>query len=307
VRTLVTGAFGAIGGRIAQGLRSRGHDVVIHGRTLPQDRAAWTEGYEARYCDLTTMDAAAARQVVAGCEAIIHLASLDEVEAAAAPEAALAVSGVATGVLLDACEVEGVKRFIFASTLYVYGQLRGVIEEGSALHAEHPYARAHLAGEAHCLRGRGRVRSIVARLANVYGAPPTESAARFSTAHAGFCRSALRDGEIVLRSSGEDLRDFVSVQDVAQAFDILLNAADPAQLFVVGSGVTRSVLSVAETVQAVCRSHLGLSIPIRRAEKTGAPAASFDLNVARLRALGYSPHNSMEQETIKFLEMLSNE
>lgn len=307
MRTLVTGAFGAIGGRIAQGLRSRAHEVLIHGRTPRPNRAAWTDGYEARYCDLTTMDVSAARQLLAGCDAVIHLASLDEVEAAGAPEAALSVSGVATGALLEACEAEGVKRLIFASTLYVYGQLRGVIDEASALHAEHPYARAHLAGEAHCQRARGRVRTIVARLSNVYGAPPTESAARFSTAHASFCRAALRDREIVLRSSGDDLRDFVSVEDVTQAFDLLLKAPDPAPLFVVGSGATRSVLSLAETVQTVCRAHLGLSIPIRCAEKTGAPPEPFDLNVTRLRALGYSPHDSIEQETVRFLEMLSNE
>lgn len=310
MRVLLTGAFGFLGGRIAEHLRAGGAEVVLSGRSIPPRAAGWAQGFTVRLGDL--LDPAQIGALPGGLDAVIHLASLDENEAAADPEQALLVSAGATRRLLAAAREAGASRFVFFSTFHVYGPSAPHgptrIDEDTPPRAAHPYAIAHLAGEGFCRQAHAAgLPCAILRVSNGYGAPTRADVDRYTLAHNDFCRQAVRAGRIVMKTPGAQQRDFVWVGDVARAAELVLEAPREALgegVFNVGGERSLSILALAELVQARARSVLGREVAIERPPGEGAPAPPVELSVARLRRLGYAPADRLADETDRLLRLL---
>lgn len=109
-RTLVTGGSGRVGTWIVPALAARGEVVVLDRRPPAACPARFVEG------DVT--DAEAVRAAVVGCDAIVHLAAIPD---EAPLDTLLEVNVAATGIVLDAARVEGVRRVVLASSNRVTG------------------------------------------------------------------------------------------------------------------------------------------------------------------------------------------
>jgi nucleoside-diphosphate-sugar epimerase len=135
LRILVTGAGGFVGGVIARMLRARGDEV----RTVARgDYPELTKlGYEHHRGDLS--DPAVAKSVIAGMDAVIHVAAKAGVWGKAADYESSNIT--ATQNLLDACVEAAVKRFVFTSSPSV------TFDGGDAKNANEslPYPAQHLA------------------------------------------------------------------------------------------------------------------------------------------------------------------
>ena len=294
MRLLITGAFGYLGGRLTEWLRGRGHSVVLGAFMTPAWATAWSRPYEVRPLDV--LNRAQADAAVDGIDAVVHLAALDENEAMRDPALALAVSRVGTQHLAEACARTGA-RLVFFSTFHVYGPgAPPIIDEETRPQPTHPYALAHLAGEEACRGG-----AIILRPTNGYGAPIAREVDRFTLAHNDFCRQAVTDGKIVLKTSGEQLRDFVWCDDIAQAVELTLPQGNA--VYNVGSGGARSIVSLAERVQARAQAVLGRPIPIERGAATGK-VAPLEVRIDRVRALGYRPTDAIDREADRLLALL---
>jgi dihydroflavonol-4-reductase len=109
-RVLVTGATGFVGAHVVASLVARGVRVVALSRTAPHHLA---EAVEAKKGDV--LDAAALGEAARGCDGAIHCAGRVSRDARDAAEMRLLhVKG--TRAVLDACEAQGVKRVVIAST-----------------------------------------------------------------------------------------------------------------------------------------------------------------------------------------------
>jgi len=121
----LTGATGYTGGRLLRLLRERGHEVAALVRpasVTPQVRASG-----ARLVEGGLGDRAAARDLVEGAEALIHVAAV--YRTAGHPDAYYREVNVGgTEALLDAAAAAGLRRFVHTSTVGVHG------------HIEHPPA-----------------------------------------------------------------------------------------------------------------------------------------------------------------------
>src|SRR5206468_647643 len=72
------------------------------------------------------LDAAAVRQAVVGCDVVYHFAGFADLdEAATKPQETIQDNILGTAIVLEAAAEAGVKRFIYASTIYVYSNLGG--------------------------------------------------------------------------------------------------------------------------------------------------------------------------------------
>lgn len=307
MRVLLTGAFGYLGGRIAERLRAGGAEVVLAGREPPPGARKFIQPYEVRHFDV--LDSQAVTMGCGGVDAIVHLAALDEREAAAAPDQARRVSEQGTATLLRAAEQHGVKQLVFFSTFHVYGKTSSeVIHEDLPLVPTHPYAVAHWAGEEVCRVHRGNCSTTCLRVSNGYGAPLWRDVDRWSLAHNDFCRQAIVNGMIRLSSSGTQHRDFVWVEDVAQALELVLAAPsrpeDPRVLNV-GGALSLSIFDLAQRVSRVAEEILGHAVPIERPEPTeqsqGVPVR---YSIQRLTAAGYEPSDRIDTETRRILALL---
>lgn len=307
VRVLVTGGFGFLGGRLALGLKARGHEPVLIGRRV---RPSGTFGLPHAALDvLSPVEDLRATLRHFGVEAIVHLAALDEVEAVRDPELALRVSGEGTRRLIEAAQAEGHPRFVFFSTFHVYGRAFAPrIDEELPAKASHPYAIAHLAGEGYCRQANELAgpRCVVFRFSNGYGAPADLAVERWSLAHNGLCREAVTNGTVTLLTPGTQRRDLVWLDDAAQATDLVLRAptallAEP--VFNLGGGRAITIVELANVVAARASRLLGKEVRVTRPSE-GQPTPPFEYSIERLRALGYEPHDELVRETDVLLDRL---
>jgi UDP-glucose 4-epimerase len=273
---LVTGATGALGPVVVHTLLAQGHAVRALVRTPPPPgllppTVALIPG------DIT--DAASLAAAVTGCTAVVHLAALLHITnpppSLAAAYTHINVTG--TRHLVAAAHAAGVPRFIFASTIAVYGAHPGqVITEATPPHPTTLYARTKLAAEqivrattfAH---GPG----TVLRLASVYG-PRVQGNYRrllFSLARGRFLPllfqfwrgSAARPAP----HQPPNHRTLVYDRDVAAAIaGCLTHPAAPGGLFNVTDGTTHPMPAI---LAAICAA---LGRPVPRLHLPYAPLAA---------------------------------
>ena len=135
MKVLVTGAGGFVGAVIARMLRARGDEVRTVARgDYPELTKLGCEHHRGNLAD-----PAVARSVVAGIDAVIHVAAKAGVWGKAADYVSSNIT--ATQNLLDACAAAGVTRFVFTSSPSV------TFDGGDAKHANEslPYPAQHLA------------------------------------------------------------------------------------------------------------------------------------------------------------------
>lgn len=267
MRILIAGGFGLIGGRLGRHLHFAGHQVILGSRNarnlpdwLPQAgvvQTDWNDGY-------------ALERICCGVDVVIQAAGMNAQDCVADQVAALEFNGVATARLFGAASRAGVKRFIYLSTAHVYASpLVGTITEDTCPRNLHPYATSHLAGENAVLSigQRGQIEGIVLRLSNAFGAPVHKDVNCWMLLANDLCRQAVQSGRMVLHSSGLQLRDFIAMTEVCRIvehisiheFDALLPS-----ILNVGSGVSHSVIGLAQLIQRRSKLVLGFEPALQR-------------------------------------------
>lgn len=260
MRVLITGGFGYIGGRLAEHLHKAGHQIILGSRSS-RSSPAWLPKAEVVQTDWN--DTCALERICTGIDVVIQAAGMNAQDCSADPLAALEVNGLATARMTAAASRSRVKRFIYLSTAHVYASpLAGTITEETCPRNLHPYATSHLAGENAALGAclRGEIESVVLRLSNSFGAPTHRDANCWMLLVNDLCRQAAESGKMVLSSSGLQQRDFIPLAKVCRAIEHLSSrdfSPHLPEIVNVGSGVSKSVLEMAELVRRRCRLTLG--------------------------------------------------
>jgi UDP-glucose 4-epimerase len=228
---------------------------------------------------------------------------MNEVDAAKDPMGALCINAKESLAWLRAAQNASVKRFIFFSTAHVYASpLIGRLDEATLPAPRHPYAITHRATEDFVLAAHaaGEIDGLVLRLSNAIGAPADAEVNRWMLVANDLCRQAVRDGKLVLKSSGLQLRDFVPMQDVTKA--ILHFATAPRAtwgdgLFNLGSGTSISVYDLACLIGERARAIFGRDVPVERvAPIEGETPPPLDFCIKKLRATGFVPTGDLARE-----------
>jgi UDP-glucose 4-epimerase len=137
----------------------------------------------------------------------------------------LEVNAVATARLMQAAIRQGVKRFLYISSIHVYGNpLTGKVTEETKPNPVHPYAYSHRAGEDVVFSSHqsGEIEGIVIRLSNSYGAPADKGTNCWMLLANDLCCQIANTSKIILKSSVSQRRDFISITDACRAITHLL-------------------------------------------------------------------------------------
>jgi UDP-glucose 4-epimerase len=197
MRVLVTGGAGFLGSHVADALSSAGHQVTIFDRRpspyLRPDQEMITGDLQ----DVPAVTAAMHQQ-----EAVYHLAGFADLNRARhEPLATVRENVLGTAQLLEAAREAGLKRFVFASTIYVFSRLGGFYrcsKQSAELYVEE-YQR------------RYGLDFTILRFGTLYGprADETNSIWRY-------LRSALARRRIDYPGSGEEVREYIHVRDAGR-------------------------------------------------------------------------------------------
>lgn len=152
-----------------------------------------------------------------------------------------------THVLLEAAKEARVKLFIHVSTDEVYGDgLSGVAShEGSVLEPTNPYS-ASKAGAEYLVKAYHRsfaLPTIITRGNNVYG--PHQYPEKIIPK---FVNQLIRGLPITLHGTGDNTRNYLFVEDVARAFDVILHNGRVGETYNIGGDNVHSNIEVARDI-----------------------------------------------------------
>jgi UDP-glucose 4-epimerase len=281
-RVLVTGGSGFIGSHVipallAQGASVSSVDLVEPARPVP--------GVPTLVGDLT--DPGVVRAAVhEDIDAVVHLAAATSVLVSIErPARTVDVNVTATAALLERCREVGVGSFVFASTNAVAGPVPPDrrIDEQVVLRPLTPYGASKAAAEMlmSAYTAVYGVRCVPLRFTNVYGPGMTGK----DSIVARIMRAALAGGGMTVYGAGEQVRDYVYVEDVAAAVTLALVRSDIAGPVVIGAGQSYSVLDIL----ALARQATGAALPAEHvpAKEGEMPRVIVDPSYAR--SLGWRP------------------
>jgi len=282
--------MGYVGGRIAQALAVSDRFDLVLGSRVARPSPVWVPG--ARVLPMDWISLESLQVACDGVDAIVHCAGMNDAECLRDPVAALEVNGVNTVRLLEAAKACGVERFIYLSTVHVYGApLVGRIDEASLPCARHPYASSHRAAEDAVLAAGPGMAGIVLRLSNGFGVPAHPDVDAWTLLVNDLCRQAVIDRGLSLRSAGLQRRDFVTLHDIGRVVAHFLEV--PAALighgiFNVGGGHAMRIIDMAHIIQARCQAVLGFAPQIIRPQPAlDETSPELDYRIARLLATGF--------------------
>lgn len=297
---LVTGGFGYLGGRIVEHLVSHGASVRLTTRRPAGSHPNWAGSVDVAP---EPADQAGWAPILAGVGAVVHLAAANEIVCAADPAGSIEPNVTAAVRLIGAAREAKVGRLLYLSTAHVYGApLEGSIDENRLPRPIHPYAITHRAAEDFVLAAHDQrwLDGIAVRLSNGFGAPADPAVDRWTLLVNDLCRQAVVNRRLVMRSSGLQRRDFITLTDVAAAVGHLLTLPRDRLgdgLFNVGGAYAPTVYDMACLVAERARVVLGAEIPVERpAPAPGEVAQPLDYRIDKLLATGFRLAGNVGEE-----------
>lgn len=261
---LITGASGYIGSYFVKNLDQKLNRIIPLVRKLPSYFKEWKEKFDVIECDITNLDIL--KEKIPNVDCIIHLAAYNDILTKVNPEKALIVNGIGTRNMLELARENHCQLFIYFSTLQVYGkELTGTISIDSPIKTHDDYALTHYIAELYCkmYSESFNMNIAVVRPSNIFGAPMNKKIDRWSLVPLCFCKSAFEENKIVLRSSGKQNRDFISLEFVLENIDFLLKKFEQGfKIYNISSGVTFSIADIAQLVHTVGSSEIDQNLEL---------------------------------------------
>lgn len=240
--------------------------------------------------------AAVALRVTAGADVAVHLAANTGVGPSIEdPMQDCTINVVGTLTYLEACRLNAVRRFVFASSGASVGECKPPIHEELAPHPASPYGASKLAGEAYCssyARSFG-LGTVALRFGNCYGplsGHKTSVVAKFiREAFAGECWEIYGDGG--------QTRDFIYVEDVIDAIILAGTAGSlEGEIFQIASSTETTVSELATKLAAILKSR-GVRPPDMRYAnaRVGDVVRNYSDTTKARAHLGWSPKVSLDE------------
>ncbi len=296
MRVLVTGGSGFIGSHVVDKLRARGHEPVIYDlRPSP-----WHLDPDARVDTVlgSITDREALERALHSCDAVAHLAAVADVnDVHASPEEAERVNARGTVAVLEAARRAGVKRIVYASTIWVYSDCEpDEVDEDTLLPApSHLYTSTKLAGELYCkayqeLYG---IDFTILRFGIPYGPRAREAAVI-----PAFVGKALRHEPLTLAGDGGQSRRFVYVEDLADGVALGLEDVAVNRVYNLASDENVTIKQIAVRVQELMGDVEIVYTPARPGDFGGKVVSSE----RALRELGWSASTPFSEGVAKYVE-----
>jgi UDP-glucose 4-epimerase len=155
--------------------------------------------------------------------------------------------------------------FCYFSTVHVYSQKpKGIIEENSSITNSHPYASTHAITEKmiEWYKSAGKINGTSLRISNVYGLPLNKNSNGWGLVINQLCRSAHQDKKIVIKSKGDQKRDFIAMNDFLTCVKSIIEDKPEENSINIVSGATTSIKEAAQCIRHNYKILTGISLPI---------------------------------------------
>lgn len=290
---LISGAGGFIARALLNKLNDPARKVVLLVRS--RHKIPLAKNARCLRCDITRKEELKKLKAIKGRVSLLHLAAF--VPRIPAEEDKFIRRIFRTNIagtvgLLEALK-DKLKDVCLASTLEVYGIPRALpIKEDTAVDPVSIYGASKLAAE-RCVSIFCREHNIpftILRLSSVYG--PGED---FDRALPNFIKQALKNKPLAVYGDGSDKRDYIYVDDAAEALLKASGCGLRSGLINIASGESISIKELAGRIISLCGSRSKIELKERR-----KPRYDIVFDISRMkRLLKFSPRTSLSEGLLR--------
>lgn len=305
MKILVTGGAGFIGSHVTKQLLDNGHETLVYDdlsrgfKKLVDPRATFIQG--------TILDKNKLTASLKDVDAVVHMAAFIIVpESVEKPDLYYRNNVEGSKILLGAMKEAGVNRLIFSSSATVYGdpdQLP-LTEAYPVKKAANPYGQTKVEMEGLIKKGSedGWLNATILRYFNPYG--PNELHSPETHAVPNFIKAVLNNEPIPLFWEGEQVRDFIFVEDLAAAHVAPLDLKG-LNIYNVGTGEGVKVINVLKKIFEI----MGREVPIKDlGERPGDVPVLYTSAEKIKKELYWAPKVSLDdglKRTVEFFKTLA--
>lgn len=302
MKILVTGGAGFIGSHVSRLLLKVGHQVVVLDNLKTGHKTAVPKGAKLVVGDIS--DPQKTKLALKGTDAVIHLAGLIVVpESVKYPGKYFQNNVLGTVNLLESMKDTGVKKIIFSSSACVYGAAKKLpITEDAPLAPDNPYGATKASIEAfiqsyHAIYGFD---ATILRYFNPYG--PGELHEPETHAIPNFIKATLTKNPMPLYWKGQQIRDFIYIEDLARAHIDVLKLSG-FNIFNLG---TETGIQVKDVVREIFKI-VGYKVPINDlGARPGDVHASYASSKKLQKAIGWQAKTSLTEGLTRTIEYYKN-
>ena len=254
MKIVITGANGYIGLSLCKYLNAK-HKVIPVCRSINDYEREWINRFDKYVIGDITSKETINKIVNLKPDILIHLISLNDKDSETKINKLYKINIKPTWDLLNLCSKKGLKKFIYFSTIHVYGKSNlTLIDEKTLPNPKNKYALTHLISEkiVNFYNANTKTECINVRLSNSFGYPKLKNSYSWNLIINDLCKSAIKNNKIVLKGDGTQFRDFIDHESICIAIDNLINKKtnkDLSQTFNLSSGNSISLLEIAFIVQ----------------------------------------------------------
>ncbi len=319
-KVLVMGACGYLGARLSQYLAISGHSVTAFDSYNPHMHSQWVSLMDDIIIGDIRDELTVSNLVEKRFDVAVYLISLDQHKSEADPDYVSSINVLPTWNMLDKLTKNGLEKFVYFSTVHVYGNLpREIISEDLKPNPVSAYGLTHLLSENLCnyYHEKTKTDCINVRLSNSYGSPAFKENNCWWLVINDFCKAAYEKNKIIINSDGSSQRDFIHGDDVAKAIDILITAkiSDRNNVYHIASGKSLTILELAHIVKEVYSNRYNTDVDIilqdnsiSKRPKIFDDIERYSFSTKKLDELGYKKNTELRSgidEIFQYLESFS--
>jgi len=302
VKVLVTGGAGFIGSNFVHYALAAHQDwhvttldkLTYAGRIENLDSVRNNPRH--RFVQGDVADAKVAAPLVQESDIVVHFAAETHVDRSILHAGDFITTDVfGTFVLLEAArETPNLRRFVQISTDEVYGSVpEGSSKETDELRPRNPYSASKAGADrlAYSYWATYQVPVIVTRASNNYG--PNQFPEKIIPL---FITNLIDDIPVPLYGDGQNVRDWLHVDDHCRAVDLLIDQGAPGEVYNIGGGNHVKNVDLTHRILALVGKPDSLIKPV--ADRPGHDRR-YSLDTAKLQSLGWRPRESFEEGLAK--------
>ncbi|MDH3735668.1 MAG: GDP-mannose 4,6-dehydratase [Nitrosopumilus sp.] len=288
---LVTGGAGFIGGYLVDFLLNS-HKVTIYDNLSNSSKETLNSLIKkgARFFKGDILDYDTLVESSKGFDLVIHLAAkLDVTESTLHPEVVENINVNGTINVLKSCIKNNTKKIIFASSAAVYGDSNIAVTENIETKPISPYGTSKMLAENEIKKmAKNNLDYVILRLFNIYGKRQNR---QYAGVISKFTENLSKDNPLVIYGDGKQTRDFISINDVINAFDCVVKI-NSSGTYNIASGKSISIKELAKIFLDI--SGKKVEIKYKSAKKEDIKYSQADITLAK-KELGFNPKVNLKE------------
>ena len=261
-KSIITGGAGFIGSNLTDHLVRIGHKVVVLDNFVSGKKSniSHHSKKKVKIVKIDISDSEKLSKYFKGADYVFHLAALAQIiPSIKNPKKYFKNNVNGTLNVLEAAKKEKIKKFIYAASSSCYGNPKKFpTSEKDQIDLKNPYAATKFIGEELVMRYAAlyKMPNISFRFFNVYG-PRLSTSGQYSAVIGNFLSQTKSKKALTIVGDGKQTRDFIHVDDLANAFIKVIKSKLVNKIYNLGSGKSTSINTVAKIFRGK-RKHIAI-------------------------------------------------